>query len=201
MPQPHPAEVAVRPDAGRLDRDRSLLLVIDIQERLAPHVLGHDGVIARSEAILVAARHFRIPAIVTEHCPAQIGPVVARLRDRFAAGEIFGKTHFGATDHLEFETLLRAHGRSQLVVTGMEAHVCVLQTELGLASRKFEMFVVGDAIGSRPGRQADRQFAMDRMRRAGCSIVGTETVLFEWTRAGDDPAFKDVLALVKALPS
>ena len=83
----------------------------------------------------------------------------------------------------------------------MEAHVCVLQTVLGLAAERYEVFVVGDAVGSRGARAADRQFALDRMRQAGCTVVGTETVLFEWTRAGDDAAFRDVLALVKTLPS
>jgi nicotinamidase-related amidase len=188
------------PDARRLDRDRSLLLVVDIQARLAPHVRGHDALIARTEALLAAARGFRVPCLLTEHCAAEIGPVIPHLRDRFDTGEIFAKTHFGATDHPEFESLLRARGRAQLVVTGMEAHVCVMQTVLGLVARKFEVFVVGDAVGSRAPREADRQFALDRMRAAGCTVVGTETVLFEWTRAGDDAAFRDVLALVKTLP-
>ena len=189
-----------QPNATRLDRDRSLLLVVDIQARLAPQVLGHDAMIARTEALLAAARRLGVPCLLTEHCAAEIGPVVPRLRERFDAGEIFAKTRFGATDHPEFESLLRARGRTQLVVTGMEAHVCVMQTALGLAAGPYGVFIVGDAVGSRGTRQADRQFALDRMRGAGCAVVGTETVLFEWTRAGDDAAFRDVLALVKALP-
>ena len=200
MTEPPAAASVLRSASGRLDRDRSLLLVIDVQERLAPHVLGHEAVIARSEALVAAARRLGVPCLVTEHCAARIGPVIPRLRERFDAGEIFAKTRFGAMDHPEFDRLLRAHGRPQLVVAGMETHVCVLQTVLGLAASKYEVFVVGDAVGSRGARQADRQFALDRMRQAGCTIVGTETVLFEWTRAGDDAAFSDVLALVKALP-
>jgi nicotinamidase-related amidase len=185
---------------GRLDRERSLLLVVDIQERLAPHVLLHEHLIARSMALIEATALFRIPKIATAHCPAQIGTLVARVGREFDAQEIFEKTHFGAADHPEFEALLRASGRTQIVVAGMEAHVCVMQTVLGLAARDFEIFVVGDAIGSRAARQADRQFAIDRMRNAGCTLVGTETVLFEWAQAGDDAAFKNALALVKALP-
>ena len=184
---------------SRLDRDRSVLLAIDVQERLAPHVLAHEALIARIEALTEAARRFDIPAFLTEHCPAQIGPVIARLRSRFDAKHIFAKTRFGAVDHPEFEAMLRSTGRSQIVVTGMEAHVCVMQTTLGLVAKGFDLFVVGDAVGSREARQADRQFALDRLRDAGCTLVGAETVLFEWTRAGDDVAFKDVLALVKSL--
>lgn len=188
------------PGVGRLNRERSLLVVVDIQERLAPHVLQHEQVIARSLALAAAAASFRIPKFATVHCPAQIGTLVARVGSEFNVGEIFEKTHFGAADHPEFETLLRASGRTQVVVTGMEAHVCVMQTVLGLAALNFDVFVVGDAIGSRAARQVDRQFAIDRMRNAGCTLIGTETALFEWTQAGDDAAFKNILALVKALP-
>jgi nicotinamidase-related amidase len=186
--------------ALRLDRARSVLLVVDIQERLAPSILHGDALIARSGALLAAARRFGVPAIVTEHCPAQIGPVVAPLRRQFAAGEIFAKTRFGATDHPEFVAQLAAQGREQVVVAGMEAHVCVLQTVLGLVAHGYAVTLAGDAAGSRAVRQDDRRYALERMRRAGAVVAGTETVLFEWTRSGDDAAFRDILALVKALP-
>jgi len=186
--------------ARRLDRARSLLLVVDIQERLAPHILHGEALIARSAALLAAARRFGIPAIVTEHCPAQIGGIVAGLRRQFDPGEIFEKTRFGAADHPEFVARLQAHGRDQIVVAGIEAHVCVLQTVLGLTARDYAVTLVGDAAGSRAARQDDRRYALLRMRGAGAVIAGTETVLFEWTQAGDDAAFRDVLALVKTLP-
>jgi nicotinamidase-related amidase len=185
---------------ARLDRDRSLLVVVDIQERLAPSVHDHAGVIGRSEAMLAAARLFRIPCTVTEHCADRIGPVIQPLRERLDAAEIFGKTHFAATDHPEFVAMLRRHGRPQVVVAGMEAHVCVMQTALGLVAEGFAVYVAGDAVGSRAARAADRAFALERLRDAGCTVIGTETVLFEWTRAGDDPSFREVLALAKGLP-
>jgi nicotinamidase-related amidase len=183
----------------RLERDRSALLVIDVQERLVPHVLGHEALMARVEALLGAADRFGIPAFLTEHCPDRIGRVVAHLRGRVDPTHVFVKTHFGALDHPAFEQLLRTTGRTQIVVAGMEAHVCVLQTTLGLVARAFRPFVVSDAVGSRGSRQDDRRCALERLRDAGCTLAGTETVLFEWTRAGDDAAFKEVLALVKAL--
>lgn len=193
-------EPMVEAATRRLDRAKSLLLVIDIQERLAPHVLHGERLIARAGVLLAAGRRFGIPAMVTEHCPEQIGSVVADLRSRFTPAEIFVKTRFGAADHREFTARLDAQDRRQIVVAGMEAHVCVLQTVLGLAARGFAVTVVGDAVGSRADRQADRHFALERMRRAGTVIAGAETVLFEWTEAGDDNAFRDILALVKALP-
>ncbi len=184
---------------SRLDRDRSQLLIIDVQEKLAPHIEGSEALIARCEALITAADLFGIPKVLTEHCPGQIGPVVERLRGRFAAGEIFVKSYFAATEHTEFASRL-VQGRDQIVVAGMEAHVCVMQTVLGVAASGFEVFVVADAIGSRAARQDDRRFAIDRMRAAGCTPVGTETALFEWTRSGDDVAFKETLGIVKGLP-
>ena len=162
--------------------------------------LVKSGKFKEAEALLAAARRMRIPCVLTEHCANRIGPVIARLRERFDPTEIVGKTHFAATDHPEFTALLRAHGRTQVVVAGMEAHVCVLQTVLGLAAEGFEVFVAGDAVGSRGARDLDRTFALERMRVAGCAVAGTETLLFEGTRAGDDDAFREVLALVKHLP-
>jgi nicotinamidase-related amidase len=187
-------------EARRLERERSVLLVVDVQERLAPTIHDHAGLIARSEALIAAARRFGIPCVLTEHCADRIGPVIARLRERFAAGEIFAKTSFAATDHPAFEVMLRTHYRSQVVVAGIEAHVCVLQTVLGLIARGFEVHVAGDAVGSRATRQADRTFALERIASAGAVVAGTETILFEWSRAGDDAAFRDVLELIKRLP-
>lgn len=200
MAQAGQSREATQRVAVRVDRDRSVLLIVDIQDRLAPHIHDREAIVARSEALLAAARRLGVPCLLTEHCADQIGPVIARLRERFAAREIFNKTRFGALDHAEFAAMLRALDRPQVVVAGMEAHVCVMQTVLGLAASGFEVFVAGDAVGSRGERQADRAFALERMRRAGAAIAGTETLLFEWTRAGDDAAFRDVLGLVKRLP-
>jgi nicotinamidase-related amidase len=89
--------------------------------------------------------------------------------------------------------------RRAIVLTGMEAHVCVLQTALGLQQEGFHVFIVADAVGSRQARQLDRELALRRMEQAGCISVTTETVLFEWTEQGTDARFRDVLATVKSL--
>jgi nicotinamidase-related amidase len=183
----------------RAERDNSLLLVIDIQSKLAPHVAGHEQLIRRTEALLGAAALFGVPKLLTEHCPAQIGAVIEPMRGRFAAGEIFEKTCFGAADHPEFVELARRGGRASIVVTGMEAHVCVMQTALGLRDQGFEVVVVADAVGSREVRRLDRELALRRMEQAGCVLAGTETVLFEWAGSGIDRHFRAILAAVKGL--
>lgn len=176
-----------------------MLLVIDIQRKLAPHIAGHADIIRRTEALMTAARLFDVPRLLTEHCPNQIGAVIEPLRSQFAADEIFVKTAFSATDHPEFIERVHATKRRQVVITGMEAHVCVLQAALGLQQQGFRVFVVADAIGSRGARAIDRELALRRMEQAGCVPTTTESVLFEWTRHGTDARFRDVLALVKGL--
>ncbi|CAG1007200.1 nicotinamidase/pyrazinamidase [Burkholderiales bacterium] len=185
---------------ARLDRRRSVLVVVDVQERLAPHVHGSAGIVARIGTLMRAAERFAIPGVATEHVPDRIGPMIAGLRERLAADAIFVKTRFCAVDHPAFASMLATTGRTQAVVCGMETHVCVMQTALGLAAAGYDVFVVGDAVGSRPGRQDDRRYALERLQRAGCVVAGAETVLFEWAERGDDDAFRAILALVKGLP-
>lgn len=181
----------------RLAREDSLLLVIDIQRKLAPAIQDHERVTARTDALVSAAELFGIPKLITEHCPQQIGALIEPLRSRFSPSEIFEKTAFSATDHPEFLEMIRASGRRQVVMTGMETHVCVMQAALGLRAAGLDVWIVDDAVGSRAAAQRDRDLALARMTHAGCAIAGTETVLFEWTRYATDARFRSILSLVK----
>ena len=120
----------------RLNRDDSLLLVIDIQRKLAPAIQDHVRVTARTEALVSATELFGIPKLITEHCPQQIGALVEPLRSRFRVGEIFEKTAFSATDHPAFLETVRATGRRQVVMAGTKskwarAHKLALPDLLG----------------------------------------------------------------------
>lgn len=200
----HPAAArafsSVKAPSQRLERDRSLLAVIDLQAKLTPQIADADALLERVRALVAAARRLDIPIIATEHCAERLGPLVDPVDTMLAPHERFAKTRFAATDHAPFASMVARTARTQVVVAGVEAHVCVMQTSLGLLASGYDVYVVGDAVGSRAPRQADREYALSRMARAGCSIAGTETVLFEWAGGGDDPAFRDMLALVKALP-
>ncbi|MGZ8254438.1 MAG: isochorismatase family protein [Burkholderiaceae bacterium] len=182
----------------RLDREDSLLLVIDIQRKLAPAIQDHERITARTDTLVSAAELFGIPKLITEHCPQQIGLLVEPLRSRFRVSEIFEKTAFSATDHPAFLDKVRASGRRRVVITGMETHVCVMQAALGLRAVGLDVWIVDDAVGSRQAAQRDRALALDRMSNAGCVVAGTETVLFEWTRYANDERFRSILALVKS---
>jgi nicotinamidase-related amidase len=197
-----PIDEAARMHASRLriERERSVLLIVDIQTQLAPHVADSAALVARAGSLIAAARMFAIPIVATEHCGDRIGPLVPPIRNALADDEVFAKTRFSAGDHPEFMAKLARTTRTRVVVAGMEAHVCVMQTVLAVAAAAYDVCVVADATGSRSARQGDRAHAFERLRAAGCMLAGTETVLFEWTRAGDDASFRDVLSLVKNLP-
>lgn len=184
----------------RLDREHSVLLIVDAQARLAPHIADHEAVLARLEALVATARGFGIPVLATEHCPDQLGPTVATLREPLTNQAVIAKQHFGAADEPALRARLQSLARRQVVIAGMETHVCVMQTALGLRSLGYEVFVAADAAGSRPGRQADRVWALDRLARAGCVLAGTETVLFEWLGDAADPQRPSLIQTVKRLP-
>lgn len=179
----------------RLAANASVLLVVDVHVRLAPAVSNPKQVIGRCRALIQAARRLAVPILVSEHCPAQLGPTVPELRELVTGEEIVAKTHFSCADEAAIAAHLLALGRRQIVVAGMEAHVCVLQSALGLAELGYQVAVVGDAVGSRTAES--RATALARLGRNGVDEVTTEMVIFEWLHRADRPEFRELLALVK----
>ncbi len=178
-----------------LNATESVLLVIDVQEKLAPAVAEREAVIERVAILMRAARRLGVPVLASEHYPQGIGHLLPELGALAPEGAVFEKISFSCARELGFLPRLRELARSQVVVCGMEAHVCVMQSALSLIEAGFQVFVVEDAVGSR--RHADRDAALDRLRRAGGTVVTSEMVVFEWLERGDAPAFKELLALIK----
>lgn len=181
----------------RLIAADSLLLVVDVQARLAPAVANHERVIARAGALLDAARLLGVPALATEHVPEGIGATVDALRERLWPDTIVRKTRFSCADEPAALARINALGRSQVLVCGMEAHVCVMQSALGLAERGFDVFLARDACGSR--RDEDRDTAVARMARDGIRVTTAESAMFEWMHRADRPEWRELLRIVKAL--
>lgn len=181
----------------RLDRGSSFLLVVDVQEKLAPHVEGHERLIARAAALVRAARLLGVPVVASEHCPDRIGRTVPVLRSLVGEDGVVGKVHFSCADEAGCLARFNALGRRQVVIAGIEAHVCVMQTALGLRERGYEPFLVEDAVGSR--RAEDRAAALRRLAAAGCSSATTEMAIFEWLHRADDARFREALQVVKGL--
>lgn len=178
-----------------ISRTDSLLLVVDIQERLAPAIHDTDTVTANSVRLLDAARLLEVPAFVSEQYVKGLGPSVAAIREAAGAARFFEKIHFSCTAEPGVSELLRAGGRRQVILTGSETHVCVLQTALGLVDEGFSVFLVADAASSRTPQ--NRQLAIDRLRSAGVHIVSTEMVLFEWLQRAATDDFRALLPLIR----
>lgn len=187
-----------------LDRQRSVLMVVDVQEKLVPAIHNGREVVRRSEFLLNAAERLQIPVVVSEQYPQGLGPTVTELRDHPAVGHIFDKTRFSAADcfcaHLGIspETAPDAHSsRDQVVLAGIESHVCVLQTAFDLLGRGFRVYIVEDAAGS--GTERDHSTGMQRLRDAGAVICSAESVVFEWCETADADEFKTLSKLVRGL--
>lgn len=171
----------------------SVLLLVDLQERLMPAIADAEVVVANARRLADAAILLGVPVCATEQNPDGLGPTVAELAD--LPQLVLPKTAFGAVAEPGFATLLPP-GTSQVVVAGCEAHVCVLQTVLGLlAANQHRVVMVADAIGSR--EPANRVAAIERAMRHGAEIVTTEMVLFEWLANSRHPRFRDVQKLIR----
>ena len=134
---------------------------------------------------------------MTEHCADRIGSSVAHIAALTNSGEVVPKTHFCCTDEPGALNHFKALGRSQVVIAGMEAHVCAMQAALGLTEHGYQCFFVHDATGSR--RASDHSAAVERLRMNDVQIVTTEMVMFEWLKRADVPQFRELLAIVKSI--
>lgn len=172
--------------------ERSTLLVVDLQERLMPVIHEAESVVARARVLIDAAQLLDIPVIGTEQNPLSLGPSVPPLRELY--DEMVTKTHFDAC--IETPLLDRFEPeRDEVIVVGCEAHVCVLQTVLGLLRHNYRVRLVSDAIGSRD--PLNKAAAIERARDAGAWPVTSEMVVFEWLHQCKHPRFREVLKLVK----
>lgn len=180
-----------------IDARKSSLVLVDYQARLMPAIHAADDVVAKALVLARAAQLLEVPVIGTEQNPERLGPNTGALA-RWCRHTV-AKTHFDAcADGLLAALAEHAPARRQVIVAGCEAHVCMLQTALGLLRAGLEVHVVDNACGSR--RPADHAAAMHRLRQAGAVIVTHEMVLFEWLHDCRHPRFREVLALVKAEP-
>jgi nicotinamidase-related amidase len=176
-----------------LDRSRSVLCLIDFQEKLMRAIDGGEDVIANAGRLLAAAEALELPVLTTEQNPKGLGPTVPELARPDGTHPVVAKMCFDASQAGGvLDALPAGH---HIVLAGCEAHVCVLQTALGLLDRSRRVYVVADAIGSR--RPENKEAALRRLDRAGAELVTTEMVIFEWLRTAEDPAFRAVMSLIK----
>lgn len=184
--------------AGDLLPSRCMFFMCDIQERFRAAISCFDAVVENARRLAAASKILNVPLVVTEQYPKGLGKTVAEISIEHATG-VVEKTKFSMVVP-EVEALLKAHPEKvdQIVVFGVETHVCVQQTVLDLLKRGFEVFLVADASSSRS--KTDRTFALDRLRTAGAIVTTTESILFQLVADKDHPNFKEIQSLVKVLP-
>jgi nicotinamidase-related amidase len=178
-----------------LEADRSLLLLVDAQTRLAPAIHDAEACIRRCRLLIEAAGRLDVPVVAAEQYPQGLGPTVPELAALLQPAHVHAKRHFSCTGEPRIVAALEAHARPTIVICGMEAHICVLQSALGLKALGFAPVVVADAVGSR--LPASREVALQRLQAHGVEIVTAEMVVFEWLREAATPAFRAILPLVR----
>ncbi|HMW17341.1 MAG TPA: hydrolase [Accumulibacter sp.] len=169
--------------------DHSVLLLIDLQERLYPAIDEAAQVLEASLWLTRVAQKLSVPVICTEQYPRGLGATMPVLRDLLPASAVVDKLHFSAVPEGRIFQL-PGGDRGQFIVAGIESHVCVQQTVLDLLAAGREVFVVEDAVGSR--RANDKSLALARMRQNGAAIVSREMVAFEWLRQAGSDLFRDI---------
>jgi len=180
--------------APRLSVLNSVLLVVDVQERLLAVMPDADGLVRDVGFLLDVANLVKVPARATEQYPQGLGPTHGDLSRRLP-GDRLSKVAFSCCGAPGLLAELRQLGRPNIVVAGMETHVCVMQTVLDLSAEGLQTFVPVDAVQSR--YSVDHDMALQRMERAGAVLTTTETTAFEWLGGSDHPQFKAVSRLVQ----
>jgi nicotinamidase-related amidase len=184
-----------QPSSQRLVADRSAVLVIDLQEKLTPAIPSSDHVVELTDALLEAADLLGVPSAATLQYPKGLGRLVGPLTTRFADAE--DKLDFSAAVCRRDLDKWIADGRDQILVCGIETHICVLQTVMDLIEEGLSPVVVGEAVAARGGWE--HELAIEQMRSMGVTITSLESVLFQWIGTADHPQFKAVSRIVKSL--
>jgi nicotinamidase-related amidase len=178
-----------------ISRADSQLLVVDVQERLAPAMEPERSFIAACVKLLEAANALQIPVLASEQYPKGLGRTVPEFASLVSETQRYEKMEFSCYANDAIRQALTGVNKPQILLAGIEAHVCVLQTALELAAAGSAVFVITDATASR--RPESRETAFRRMEAAGVTLVSLEMVLFEWLRNAADPDFRAISKLIR----
>jgi isochorismate hydrolase len=179
------------------DVNNSCLIIVDVQAKLGSAI--PDDVISRlrknTDILLNAANQLSIPVIATAQYPSGLGPVEEFISSKLSAtSKCFEKTRFSCLGADKLPEHLNQINKKQIILIGIEAHICVLQSALEFISEGYDVFVVTDAIASR--KSTSYETTLLRLTQSGCSLLNTESVLFEWLRDASHPNFKSLSKLI-----
>jgi len=173
-----------------MQAERSCLLIVDLQEKLLPAIHESERVETNAIWLMQIAAQLEVPILLSEQYPRGLGHTSAKVLKVAMSAPVMEKVRFSCAAAPSCRAQFVETGRQQYVIAGTEAHVCVLQTALGLLQEGYEVFVVVDAVSSR--RAADAGLALERMRQAGIQIVSREMVAFEWLEEAGTEVFRDI---------
>lgn len=180
-----------------LDRARCALIVVDMQESLLKVMNGRDALTANILLLCRAAQTLGIPVLLTTQNAERLGEILPEVRE--AAGKetnaAIDKLAFSCAGSLDFRTALKETGRKQILLCGVETHICITQTALDLFSAGYAVHVAPDAVTSRTIEK--HKLGMERLRDNGIKPVAAEAALYEWLKEAGTPEFRQILALVK----
>lgn len=178
-----------------LKKEGSVLVVVDIQEKLLPAINDFISVLDREVKMVKASQTLDVPIVFTQQYTKGLGPTHKALTELFPEFSFFEKTMFNCFGAPGFTERLAELNAKTLIIIGIEAHICVCQTALEAMQRGFDVHVVADAVGSRT--TLNKGIGLERIRQAGGIITGTELTIYEWIERADSDAFRKMLPLLK----
>ena len=179
----------------RIKKDNTIGIVIDIQEKLYPFIQDHDKLTHNNSILIKGLKALGVPLIVTQQYTKGLGETIPEIREVLGEFKYIEKTAFSCCDEPKFNEALALTAKMYVVVTGIEAHVCVMQTVNDLVGQGYIPVVVEDCIGSRNAN--DKKIAIERMRQSGAIITTYESILFELLKYSGTDEFREISRLVK----
>ena len=173
----------------QLQRDKSLLLMVDFQAGLLPVIEGGHEAVSEAAWLGELACLLEVPVWLTEQNPDKLGGIAPSLLAALSNYQRWQKQHFGIMAETDFVTALKATAKTQIILCGTEAHICVLQTGLGLLAAGYELYWLSDASASR--RPQEAILARERASASGAVVVTADMVAYEWLHRCDTPLFKE----------
>lgn len=179
----------------RILKDKAILVVIDFQERIFPAIHENEKLMRNVPLLIEGMKALGVPVIVTEQYVRGLGPTIPAIAEKIEGTGRIEKSSFSCCDEPGFMMELASSGRDQVIITGIESHVCVLQTAIDLQHAGYHTTVVEDCVSSR--KPNDKLIALDRMRREGITLTTYEAILFELLRYSGGETFKIISRIVK----
>ena len=175
--------------------ENTALLIIDIQERILPVINNHQLVIENTIKLIKGFKVLSLPIYYTEQYPKGLGPTISSITTELGDLKPFDKMSFSCSGDNNLFQEFKSKNLSQIVVCGIESHVCVQQTVLDLIENNLQVNLAADAVSSR--KDIDYKIALDRMRNHGAEVTTTESILFELLNVCGTPQFKEMSKIVK----